>query len=113
MERREKEVAEQRERRLREAQNKMEFDQKAEDEARRMEEMSRYNSSNSRYDRRNNRDDRDRGRRRDNRRRERSESSDEFEMPEGLTEKEKEAIKVQNIVTSCKLTFVSANILPC
>lgn len=96
LERRQKEVAEQRERRMKDAQHKMEFDQKAEDEARRMEEASRYSSNNSRNDRRYNRDDRDRGgRRRDTRRRERSVSSDELEIPEGLTEKEKEAIKVR------------------
>jgi ATP-dependent RNA helicase DDX23/PRP28 len=110
LERRQKEVAEQRDRRMKDAQHKMEFDQKAEDEARRMEEASRYSSNNSRNDRRYNRDDRDRGgRRRDTRRRERSVSSDELEIPEGLTEKEKEAIKVRrtlHLLLSYNRTFL-------
>ncbi|KAH8551768.1 P-loop containing nucleoside triphosphate hydrolase protein [Umbelopsis sp. PMI_123] len=93
LERRQKEVEEQRERRMREAQINMEFNQKAEDEARRMEDESRYGGGRS--DRRYNRDDRDRGRRRDTRRRERSESPVEFEIPEGLTEKEIEAVKAR------------------
>ncbi|KAG2172071.1 hypothetical protein INT43_001548 [Umbelopsis isabellina] len=90
LERREKEVAEQKDRRMREAQSKMEFDQKVEDESRRVEDASRYNNRN---DRRYNREDRDRGKRRDNRRRERSQTPEDFDIPDGLTEKEKEAIK--------------------
>jgi hypothetical protein len=101
LERRQKEVEEQRERRMREAQINMEFNQKAEDEARRMEDESRYGGGRS--DRRYNRDDRDRGRRRDTRRRERSESPVEFEIPEGLTEKEIEAVKV--IITDVTLSY--------
>lgn len=80
---------------MREAETKMEFDQKAEDEARRMDDESRYGGGRS--DRRYGRDDRDRGdrgRRRDTRRRERSESPEALEIPEGLTEKEIEAVKV-------------------
>ncbi|KAI8578638.1 hypothetical protein K450DRAFT_245837 [Umbelopsis ramanniana AG] len=99
LERRQKEVEEQRARRMRDAQDKMEFDQKAEDEARRMDDESRYGGGRS--DRRWGRDDRDRGdrgdrgRRRDNRRRERSPSPEELEIPEGLTEKEIEAVKAR------------------
>lgn len=83
---------------MREAETKMEFDQKAEDEARRIDDESRYGGGRS--DRRYGRDDRDRGdrgdrgRRRDTRRRERSASPETLEIPEGLTEKEIEAVKV-------------------
>lgn len=90
LERREKEVAEQKDRRMREAQSNMEFNQKVEDESRRVEDAARYDNRN---DRRYNRDDRDRGKRRDNRRRERSPTPEDIDIPEGLTEKEKEAIK--------------------